>query len=380
MSGALHPALGPIVTGGGTPARLAAAAGAITERMGRMLLPPPARFLDEDGLAALTDPPEPGEALAAVLARLGGVAAEEPPADRPPCAGRPDDARHYRRCGAASRGYRRARPRRAAAAASRTARHDRTDGRRTVADVAARRRGAASRAEKVDGSTARRVRQPVCRSASLARGGGPARLGAPNPRGRRSAETLARDRSGRRSGYRPAPPSRYFAPYRRAEDTHPRHRSARRLATPTRLSGRLERDAACPARRTGDRRRRGDAGDPLDARNGGRTAAPPVPCRRDLRTGRKARRAARRLAPRWCAGRRLCRAGRAWPRRAARSCVRSPAPASVPERAVEARALAPARPAEQPPAPDARAVIAELADVLRLQILAAGIDPSGRRP
>lgn len=380
MSGALHPALGPIVTGGGTPARLAAAAGAITERMGRMLLPPPARFLDEDGLAALTDPPEPGEALAAVLARLGGVAAEEPPADRPrvpagltmpgitaAAAPLPADIVAHAR---------------AAPLPQQVAPHVTTE---PMADVPSQ---MSRRVAEVRHPEQKRLTVPppaafASQSAApQAWHGEAARLGSARP------IRVAVDPPKPSPATDPAG-AQDTARHLRADISHltaePRTRTPAIAAPGASPRPRAYPDASnvTPLVRPAGPATVGDVATPA-IRSMRATAGeqPRLRSRADA-TSEPAARPAGLRAVSLPDGARvggfagLAALGRAAPPEAVSA---APAPASVPERAVEARALAPARPAEQPPAPDARAVIAELADVLRLQILAAGIDPSGRRP
>lgn len=89
MSGALHPALAPLLAGGGAPERLAVTAAELRARIERLLSPPPPRLLDDDVLASLTAPMEPGDTLEAVLARLAGDRAE---GDMPTAHARPAPA------------------------------------------------------------------------------------------------------------------------------------------------------------------------------------------------------------------------------------------------------------------------------------------------
>lgn len=76
MSRAPHPSLAPLLAGGGTPERLAALSGELSDRLERLLSMPRPRLLDDDILAPLTAPPAPGSTLEAALARLTGGVAE----------------------------------------------------------------------------------------------------------------------------------------------------------------------------------------------------------------------------------------------------------------------------------------------------------------
>lgn len=72
MTRALHPSLAPLLAGGGTPARLAATSGELQDRIDRLLWAPRPDLLDDDILAPLVLPPAPGDTLEAALARLTG--------------------------------------------------------------------------------------------------------------------------------------------------------------------------------------------------------------------------------------------------------------------------------------------------------------------
>lgn len=83
MNRAPHPSLAPLLAGGSTPERLTALSGELHDRLQRLLSTPWPRLLDEDILAPLTAPPAPGSTLEAALARLtGGVAETGAPAAR----------------------------------------------------------------------------------------------------------------------------------------------------------------------------------------------------------------------------------------------------------------------------------------------------------
>lgn len=86
MNAALHPSLAPLMVGGGAPERLAIAAGEMRARMEHLLWAPLPRLLDDDVLTPLTAPLGPGDTLEAVLARLAGDGTE---ADLPAGRARP---------------------------------------------------------------------------------------------------------------------------------------------------------------------------------------------------------------------------------------------------------------------------------------------------